>query len=451
MKLTNLRKGKRYPYGIHVKDQKQFTSEKPIENMPGSPKIYLSMAQHIGAPAIPVVEVGDYVKKGQLVGKESGAISANIYSSVSGTVSAVCDIVNAMGQKQKYVVIDNDFKDDQLLFDEMTSFEPSAIIDRIRLAGIVGLGGAGFPTAVKLSPKSQLDCLIINAAECEPYLTCDYRLMLERTEEIYKGIKWTARALNINRVIVGIEANKPKAIEIFSKYEDLEVVVLRKQYPMGSEKHLIYCTTGRKVPCGKMPFDVGVCVQNVKTMIAIYEAIELNLPLAKTVITVSGGGIQTPKNLRVALGTPFADIIEYCGGANDDTVKVVAGGPMMGKALTSDIQYTRKTDSGILLLKSKEANEDKPTNCINCGRCADNCPMRLMPSAMESSILAEDYLHAEKLGVLNCIECGSCAYNCPAKRPLTQSFNFSKGKIKEYYVKKKALEEKEKNQQKEEK
>lgn len=443
----SIRKGKNYPYGIHIKDQKQFTCDMPIETMPDSPKIYISMSQHIGAPAIPAVSIGDHVKKGQLIGQASGMISANVYSSISGNVVAIEDIINGLGQKQKYIIIENDNKDEQVFFNEMTSFEPNDIVERVRLAGIVGLGGAGFPTAVKLTPKNQLEYLIINAAECEPYLTCDYRLMLERTDEIYKGIKYTARALNINKIIVGIEANKPKAIDAFSKYEDLDVFVLKKQYPMGSEKHLIYCTTGRKVPCGKMPFDVGVCVQNVKTMIAVYEAIELNKPLAKTVITVSGKGINEPKNLRVALGTPFDDIIAYCGGLKDDVVKIVAGGPMMGKALANTIQYTRKTDSGLLLLAKGEANEESPTNCINCGRCSDNCPMRLIPSAMENYILTENYLQAEKLGVMNCIECASCAYNCPAKRPLTQSFNLAKSKIKEIHAKEREqnLENKEKN------
>lgn len=430
----SIRKGKNYPYGIHVKDMKYLTKSLPIELMPESDKVYISMSQHIGAPAIPIVSIGDEVKKGQMIAQASGAISANVFSSVSGTVTAITDIVNGVGQKQKYIVIENNRKNEEIFFDDMTSFEPKDIIERIRLAGIVGLGGAGFPTAIKLTPQGQLDVLIINAAECEPYLTCDYRLMLERTEDIYKGIKYTARALGISKIIVGIEANKPDAIEIFGKYTDLDVVVLKKQYPMGSEKHLIYCTTKRKVPCGKIPSSVGVCVQNVKTMIAVYEAVEMNKPLAKTVITVSGGGIVTPKNLRVALGTPFEDIIAYCGGMTEDAVKIVAGGPMMGKALASTRQYTRKTDSGILVLKKGEASDAQPTNCINCGRCADNCPMRLIPAAMEANILAKDYLQAEKLGVMNCIECGSCAYNCPAKRPLTQSFNLAKGKIKEIHT-----------------
>lgn len=427
----SIRKGKNYLYGIHVPDKKHLSMDKPIEKMPAPSKVFISLSQHIGAPAIPCVNVGDYVKKGQLIGEASGAISANVFSSVCGKVIAIEDIVNGLGQKFKYIVIENDYSDEELLFDNMTDFSPSSLIERIRLAGIVGLGGAGFPTAVKLSPKTPLDTIIINGAECEPYLNCDYRLMIERTDDIYKGIKYAAMALNIKKIIIGIEANKPQAIKCFERFDDLEVVVLKKQYPMGSEKHLIYCTTGRKVPVGKMPFDVGCCVQNIKTMIACFEAIEQNKPLTEIVMTVSGNGIKEPKNLKVALGTPFTDIVAYCSGENENTVKLVAGGPMMGKALTSLNNFTRKTDSGLLLLTDDEADTNKPTNCINCAVCAKNCPMRLMPMYIESYALAGNFRAAEKYGAMNCIECGSCAYNCPAKRSLVQSISYAKAKIKE--------------------
>ena len=426
----SIRKGRNYKYGIHVPDQKHFTKDLPIEIMPAPEKVYISLSQHIGAPAIAQVNVGDHVKKGQLIGLESGAISANVYSSVSGTVIGIEDLVNGLGQKQKHVIIENDFLNEEILLDNLTDFSPASIIERVRLSGIVGLGGAGFPTWVKLSPKTKLDTLIINGAECEPYLNCDYRLMLERTDDIYKGIKYTAIALGIEKIIVGIEANKPEAIKAFEKYSDLDVVVLKQQYPMGSEKHLIYCTTGRKVPVGKMPFDTGCAVQNIKTMIACYEAIELNKPLTEIVMTVSGKGINNPKNIKVSIGTPFDDIIAFCGGAKENVIKFVAGGPMMGKALASTNNYARKTDSGLLLLTDDEANTKAHSNCINCGRCSDNCPMRLLPALMDMFIQAKDYEKAEKNGVMNCIECGSCAYNCPAKRPLTQSFSLAKAKIR---------------------
>ncbi|MBQ9734606.1 MAG: electron transport complex subunit RsxC [Clostridia bacterium] len=427
----SIRKGKRYPYGIHVKDMKELCADSPIEKMPAPKKVYISMSQHIGAPAIPIVGVGDKVTKRQLIGQASGVISANVYSSICGTVTTIEDIVNGNGQKMKYVVIENDGREDEVFFEPIADFEPATIIERIRLAGIVGLGGAGFPTAVKLSPTVQLDTLIVNGAECEPYLTCDYRLMIENTDDIYRGIKYAARALNIKKIIIGIEANKPQAIKAFEKYPDLDVVVLKKQYPMGSEKHLIYCTTGRKVPCGKMPFDVGVCVQNIKTVIAIKHSIEDNKALSSTVLTVSGKGINTPKNLRVQIGTPLEEIIEFCGGENGSVVKVIAGGPMMGKGLINLNAYTRKTDSGFLFLDEKEAPRDISTNCINCGECARNCPMRLMPMYIESYSLAGDFKNAEKYGAMNCIECGSCAYNCPAKRYLVQSIQLAKSAIKE--------------------
>ena len=424
------RKGKSYPYGIHDKDMKELCADSVIEKMPAPPKVYVSMSQHIGAPAIPVVEVGDKVTKRQLIGKASGVISANVYSSICGTVVAIEDITTSNGQKMKYVVIENDDRTEEVFFDNVTDFEPETIIERIRLAGIVGLGGAGFPTAVKLSPSTQLDTLIINGAECEPYLNCDYRLMIENTDDIYRGVKYAAKALNIKNIIIGIEANKPEAIKAFSAYPDIEVVILKKQYPMGSEKHLIYCTTGRKVPVGKMPFDVGCCVQNIKTVIAIKHAIEDNKALSSTVLTVSGNGIKTPKNLRVQIGTPLQDIIEFCGGITSDTVKVVSGGPMMGKGLIGFEAYTRKTDSGFLFLTEKETSLSQPTNCINCAKCAKNCPMRLMPMYIEQFALQGDFENAKKYGAMNCLECGSCAYNCPAKRPLVQNIAYAKNKIK---------------------
>lgn len=427
----SIRKGKNYPYGIHVPDRKELCAETPIVKMPAPKKVYISMSQHIGAPAIPIVNVGDKVTKRQLIGQASGVISANVFSSICGTVTAIEDIVTASGLKMKHVVIENDGRDEEIFFDNIENFEPKTIIERIRLAGIVGLGGAGFPTAVKLSPSVKLDTLVINGAECEPYLNCDYRLMIENTEDIYRGAKYCAIALGIKRIIFGIEANKPKAIEAFSKYHDIEVVVLKKQYPMGSEKHLIYCTTGRKVPIAKMPFDVGCCVQNIKTLIAIKHAIEDNKALSSTVLTVSGNGIKEPKNLRIQIGTPLEDIIEFCGGLVGDTVKIISGGPMMGKGMIGINSYTRKTNSGYLFLTDSETSVEEPTNCINCAKCAKNCPMRLMPMYIESFALAGDFKQAEKYGAMNCIECGSCAYNCPAKRSLVQSISMAKSKIKE--------------------
>lgn len=423
-------KPKRFPFGSKIHGTK-LSKNCPTEIMPAPERVYISTSQHIGAPATPVVNVGDIVKKGTLIAEASGAISANVYSSVAGRVAEIRDIVNGQNRKLKYIVIDNDFTDEEETLPPLYDFEPQTLVERIRLAGIVGLGGAGFPTAAKLTPKTELDTLIINGAECEPYLTCDYRLMIERTEDIYKGIKYVARALKVKKIIIGIEINKPLAIKAFSEYSDLDVVALKKQYPMGSEKHLIYVTTGKKVPTGKMPFDVKCCVQNIKTVLAAFNAIENGKPLTESYMTVSGHGIKTPKNLRVAIGTPFSEIINFCGGKSDDTAKIVAGGPMMGKALVSLDQYAVKTDSGILCLKTTETSLKFPSNCINCGLCARKCPMRLMPMYIESYALNGNFKEAERYGALNCIECGLCAYNCPASRSLVQSISFAKTKIRE--------------------
>lgn len=426
-----LRKSKFFPYGVHIPDHKDLTKDSQIVDINAPSTVYISMAQHIGAPASPCVNVGDKVNVGTLIGKATGGVSANVYSSVSGEVVGISELTNGLGQKQTHVVINNDFLSTTEFFDTICELSSNDIIDRVRLSGIVGLGGAGFPTAVKLSPTAKVDTLVINAAECEPYLTCDYRLMIEKTDEMREGINLVAKALDVKNIVIGIEKNKPEAIEIFKQFDEFTVVPLKKQYPMGSEKHLIYCTTGRKVPLGKMPFDVGTVVCNVKTALEVYRAVKLNSPLTHTVMTVSGDGITEPKNVRVPIGTPISEIIDFCGGLKSNTVKIIAGGPMMGKALSSLSHYARKTDSGLLLLSKKSTSLDQPTNCINCARCAYNCPMRLMPMYIELYYNAGDYEKAEKYGAMSCIECGTCAYNCPAKRPLVQSISLAKGKIKE--------------------
>ena len=430
------RKGRFFPYGIHVRGRKSLSKTQPIQTIPEQDELLIPLSQHIGAPAKAIVNVGDKVKKGQMIAEAGGFISAPVYSGINGEVTEILTLPNVMGAPVTHIRVKNDYSTEELTLPPMEDKDDKqAIIERIRLAGIVGLGGAGFPTAVKLSPKESVDTLIINAAECEPYLTCDYRLMIERTDDVVKGIRYFQKALGVKNVIIGIEANKPDVIEIFDKFDDMEVVVLKKQYPMGSEKHLIYCCTGRKVGLGALPSSVGCVVQNVKTAIATYEAIELNKPLYEGVITVSGKGVKNPTNVKAPYGTSYKTLIDFCGGTSDDVAKYVAGGPMMGKAAINLDLYTKKTDSGLLALTTAEVSASQPTNCINCGKCSKNCPMRLTPTLMEFYILGEDYLKAEKLGVMNCIECGSCAYNCPAKRALTQSFSFAKGKIKEIHAK----------------
>lgn len=416
--------------GVHVPDMKGLSSGKAIEVMPEPERVYISLGQHIGKPAAPVVAVGDHVKKGQLVGSQDGFISANVYASVSGTVEAVKPIVTHVG-KQTYVVIKNDgLKEEQPLAD-IDKEDGAAISERIKEAGLVGMGGAGFPTYVKITPKDPIDILLVNAAECEPYLTCDHRVLLEYTEQFVKGARYMAKALKGAKIYVGIEDNKPDAIEILSEYDDINVVPLKKKYPQGGEKQLIFAVTGRKVGCGKLPASTGVCVQNVQTVKACYDAVELNKPLYERVMTVTGKGIAEPKNLLVVGGTPYQEIIDYCGGLKENARKVIAGGPMMGRVLPSLNSYTRKTDSGLLVLAKGEANELEPTACINCGRCAEACPMKLMPMYIDLFTHEEKYERTADYGAMNCIECGTCAYVCPAKRDLVGSIQFAKKKLRE--------------------
>lgn len=425
------RKGKLFFRGIHVPDRKELARDSAIEVFDAPDVAVISLSQHIGKPAEPVVAQGDYVEMGQLIGKKSGFVGANIFSSVSGTVTGIEKRRTANGALNDFVVIENDRLDKKRFLPPLTDREPETIKARITEAGIVGMGGAGFPTDVKLSPKTPVDTLIINAAECEPYLTCDFRLMVEKTEEVVCGIRLLAKAVGVSNIVIGIEKNKPEAIEAFSAYENLQVVILRKAYPMGSEKHLIYCCTGRKVAPGKLPSDAGCVVQNVASAYAVYEAVELNKPLYERVMTVSGDGAVMPKNLLVRTGTSFYALRQYCG-AKDDVKMFVCGGPMMGPAMLSTDVLTTKTTSGFLMLTDKEADINDPTPCINCGACADVCPMKLLPMQIDFYTQAGDYEKAAAIGgVKNCISCGCCAYVCPAKRALVQSITLCKAKLAE--------------------
>lgn len=406
----------------------------PISKLDAPEIVSIAVQQHIGKPAMPVVAVGDTVKCGQLIAKADGFVSANIYSSVSGSVIAIEKRANPRGGLDTHIVIkrDENADDDYLKLEPLKEKTKETIIARIAEAGIVGMGGAGFPTFIKLSPKTPVDTLIINAAECEPYLTCDYRLMIERTDQLVHGFRLIAKALGVDHIIVGVEKNKPDAVALFEKYDDLDVVLLRKRYPMGSEKHLIYCCTGRRVPPGKLPADAGCVVQNIATSYAVYEAVELDKPLFERVVTVSGQCVEHPANLMVRFGTSFDYILDKCGGIKGDIGMIIDGGPMMGATMLSTDYYTRKTDSGLLLLPKSEVSLKNPTPCISCGSCARVCPMHLMPMNIDFYTQAGDYVMAkERGGVLNCIECGSCAYVCPANRALVQSIQLCKQKLRE--------------------
>lgn len=423
-------KAKSFFAGIHVKDRKSLACNCPCEVMPDPAEVYISLSQSLGKPSACIVEKGQKVKEGELIAKADGAISSDVFASISGEVTDIKELDCACG-KETFVIIKGDGSGEKSYLPPLKDITAEAIKERIKDCGIVGLGGAGFPTAVKVAPRTPVDTLILNGAECEPYLTCDHRLMLEHTEEIARGARYIAKALGVDKIIIGIEANKPDAIAAFEAFDDIQPVILKKQYPMGSEKHLIYVTTGRKVGIGKLPADSGVVVQNVATAYAVCQAVELGKPLYDRVLTVSGEAVAQPKNLWVKVGTPVKDIVEYCGGESQKVKKAVCGGPMTGVALATYDIYTHKTTSGILLLSEKEAAAEEPTPCLNCGKCADVCPMHLMPMNTAFYSAAGDFETAAKLGnTMSCIECGACEYICPAKRPLIQAIRKTKAAMR---------------------
>lgn len=423
-------KGIWFGRGVHVPDRKTAAS-RPVEDMPAPAVASLSTSMSIGRPAVPVVKAGDRVGFGQLIAAADGPISCNVHSSVSGEVVAIEARQNATGGTETYIDVRSDGKDEKYFLPPLVDPTPAQLRQRAAEAGLVGMGGAGFPTAVKLAPRTPVDTLVVNGAECEPYLTCDYRIMTERTDDIVRGARLFARALGISDIVIGIEANKPDAVAAFEKYDDLKVVELRKQYPMGGEKQLIYCATGRRVPVGKLPADVGCDVQNVATCLAMCEAVEQGKPLVDRVMTVAGGGVKEAKNIRVRLGTPLEEVVAFCGGMTEDAVKLVSGGPMMGFAIVGLGSPTKKTTGGLLLLSAGETDESRPTPCLSCGKCADVCPMKLMPMNTAFYTEAGDYEGAAHMGgVLSCIECGACAYVCPAKRPLLQNIRLAKAELR---------------------
>ncbi|MDP3296316.1 MAG: electron transport complex subunit RsxC [Thermodesulfovibrionia bacterium] len=426
--------------GIHPEYQKEITSNKPITSAQLPVRVVIPLSQHTGAPAKPEVNLGDEVKRGQLIGSPSGFVSAPVHASISGKVTAIAEFLHPSGRMISSVVIESDGKDESISFKENVDYMSLGVEEIkaiIKDAGIVGLGGAAFPTNVKLSPPKEkpIDTVILNGAECEPYLTADHRLMVEHPREIVGGLEIIMKTLGVNKGYIGIEENKPDALEkmreVVSKESNIEIRSLEVKYPQGAEKMLIKAIKGREVPSRGLPMDVGVVVQNVGTALAIYEAVKYGKPLIERVVTVTGKGIKEPKNLMVRIGTLISDVVGQCGGLVDGAVKVIVGGPMMGFAQWSlDVPVVKGT-SGILVLTEDEyVSSEEYFPCIRCGNCIDVCPMGLNPSML--SILSEKgrYEETKEYNLFDCFECGSCAFVCPANRPMVQFMRLAKSMVK---------------------
>jgi len=417
--------------GVHPHDHKEITKDKKITELSPPDTLYIPMQMHIGAPCVPKVEVGERVLMGQIIGDSDAYVSVPVHASVSGTVKEIKKILLPNGSMSDAVVIENDFKDEP--FDEhgknkdYTKFSRQEIIKMVREAGVVGMGGAGFPTHVKLSPPEGkvIDTVIVNGAECEPYLTSDYRVMLENPEEVIYGLKVLLYAFGIKNGYIGIEDNKKEAIkkmqEKTKNEEGIRVVALKTKYPQGSEKQLIWSITKREVPRGGLPADVGVICVNIDTCCAIAKKFLYNRPLIRRIVTVSGSGIKEPQNFSVRIGTPFSYVIEAAGGMAGDVKKVIMGGPMMGIAQYDLNVPVVKGTSAILLFTEKELKQPNTDVCFRCGRCSYVCPINLMPYYIADAYRIGDIERCEKLGALDCIECGCCSFTCPGNaKPLSR-------------------------------
>lgn len=426
----------RFPGGIHPQEGvggKAATAGLPIVEVPQPSRVAIPLQQHIGAPCKPLVQKGDTVKAGQKIGEPVGFVSAAVHASISGKVVDVLPCIVANGTQVNSVVIDNDFQDTWVELHPVADPEnlnAKELADLCREMGIVGMGGATFPTAVKLSvPEGKkVDTLVINGAECEPYLSADHRLMLEKSEEIVQGIEIVRRALSISAVKIGIESNKPDAIEMMKKacdgHEGIEIVSLPARYPQGGEKQLVYALTGRKVRNGALPLDIGVIVLNVDTCYVIRRAVYEGRPVVDRVLTV-GGTVQKPANYLARIGSPVEWFLDTSGGLLPETRMLIYGGPMMGMTISREDIPVTKGCSGILALDKLSALEEEGP-CIRCGRCVDACPMLLSPTQIDQCMRKDLYEDAEALGVMNCMECGACSWSCPSRRNLTQSCRICK-------------------------
>jgi electron transport complex protein RnfC len=418
--------------GIHPNEGKELSENKPVQVLQPKGEMVFPLSQHIGAPAKPLVAAGDQVLVGQKIGEPGGFISACVISSVSGTVKTIEPRMVANGSMVPSVIIENDGK-----YQTVEGFgkerDPKTLSKEeirtiVKEAGVVGLGGAGFPTHVKLTPKdeSKIDTIIVNGAECEPYLTSDYRMMLEEPESIIKGLNIILQLFDNAKGVIGIESNKPEAIKLMTELVKDEpritVCPLQTKYPQGGERTLIYAVTGRKINSTMLPADAGCMVDNVDTVISIYNAVAKGIPLIRRIITVTGDAITNPQNYNVRIGTNYAELIEASGGFKTEPEKVISGGPMMGQALFNFNIPVTKTSSALTCLTKDEVASNAPSACIRCGRCVKVCPGNIVPQMIMDAAERSDLERFEKLNGMECCECGCCAYICPARRPLTQAF-----------------------------
>ncbi len=427
--------------GVHPQDRKQLSADQAIESLPLPPLLHIPLQQHIGAPAEPLVRRGDQVKKGALLARSQGAISAPVHAPTSGRIMGIGGYPahHASGLSVRTITLKPDGRDEWIdNLDPVAdpfSLEPDEIARRVAKAGIVGMGGATFPSAVKLNLRRRysLHTLVINGAECEPYLTCDDRLMRERSDAVLDGVRLMAHGLGVDRVLFAIEDNKPAAQlamrSAAANHPAVTVVGLPTRYPMGSEKHLVQALTGKETPARGLTADIGIVVHNVATALAVHEALREGRPLISRVMTVSGAAIRTPRNLLVPLGTPLSHLIDYCGGFSQEPSRLISGGPMMGQPLPSTRVPVVKGSNGLLALTDEEIQAGREMPCIRCASCVQACPCGLVPLEMAAHIRAGSLDSSVKLGLLDCIACGSCAYVCPSHIPLAHCFNFAKGEL----------------------